>query len=143
MLENFHGHLQSDGYSAYDIFSEREGITLLHCMAHARRKLFEAQDNDPQRARYALSQIQLLYDVERRAKQNNFSEEQIYELRQTEAVPLLKALGEWMQTAYLEVLPKSAMGQTLAYSIKRWEKRMLYTTEGFITNRQQRSGTLH
>ena len=130
MLAGFKGYLQSDGYSAYDMFAHKEGITLLHCMAHARRKFFEAQKNDPGRAQYALSQIQLLYEQERRCRQNNLSEQQVYELRQKETVPILNSLGQWMQTAYAEVLPKSAIGQALAYSISRWKELMLYTSDG-------------
>lgn len=130
MLEGFKGHLQTDGYSAYDIFLEKEGVTLFHCMAHARRKFFEAQNNDPERAQYALTQIQRLYDIERRARQNALSQEEVYQLRETEAVPILTHLGEWMQKAYPEVLPKSAMGLALAYSLKRWKELMVYTTDG-------------
>jgi transposase len=130
MLEGFKGHLQADGYAAYEIFSDREGITLFHCMAHARRKFFEAQTNDPQRARYALTQIQLLYDIERRCRHQQLSEQDICELRGKEAVPILTHLGEWMQKVYPEVLPKSAMGLALAYSLKRWEELMVYCSDG-------------
>ena len=35
-----------------------------------------------------------------------------------------------MQQAYVEVLPKSAIGKALAYSIERWEQLMIYTTDG-------------
>jgi transposase len=35
-LEGFRGSVQTDGYSAYNIFEKHEGITLLACMAHAR-----------------------------------------------------------------------------------------------------------
>jgi transposase len=130
MLQNFQGHLQTDGYSAYEIFSHKEGVTHLHCMSHARRKFFEAQNNDPQRAQYALTQIQLLYDIERRCRQQQFSQQQVREQREKEAVPILQDLGEWMQQAYGEVLPKSAMGLALAYSLKRWGELMIYTTDG-------------
>lgn len=37
LLKNFQGHLQTDGYAAYNIFKEQKDVTLLHCMAHARR----------------------------------------------------------------------------------------------------------
>lgn len=130
MLEGFKGYLQSDGYSAYEIFSGREGVKLLHCMAHARRKFFEAQNNDAERARYVLTRMQLLYDIERRCRQQQLSEQQVYELRQKEAVPVLEALGEWMKKACTEVLPKSAMGQALAYSITRWKELMVYASDG-------------
>jgi len=34
----------------YDIFKEKEGITLLHYLAHARRMFYEAQRKDAARA---------------------------------------------------------------------------------------------
>lgn len=37
-LEKFRGMLQTDGYNAYDIYENKEGITLYGCLAHARRK---------------------------------------------------------------------------------------------------------
>lgn len=39
MLKDFKGFLQTDGYAAYDQFYHREGVQMLHCMAHARRYL--------------------------------------------------------------------------------------------------------
>ena len=130
MLKDFKGHLQTDGYAAYNIFDQQKAVTLLHCMAHARRKFVEAQLNDAGRAEYALSQFQLLYAIERRAADQQFSHEQVQQLRQQEAVPILEALGKWMQQTYIEVLPKSAIGKALAYSIERWKQLMIYTTDG-------------
>ena len=63
------GYLQTDGYVAYDDFDKREGITLLHCMAHARRKFSDALGSDKERAEYALSLLRQLYAIERRIKQ--------------------------------------------------------------------------
>jgi hypothetical protein len=37
-------------------FEKRNGITLLGCLAHVRRKFKEAQDNDKSRAAYVLSE---------------------------------------------------------------------------------------
>lgn len=45
-------------------------------------------------------------------------------------MPILTNLGERKQKTYTKVLPKSAIGQALAYSITRWKERMLYTTDG-------------
>jgi hypothetical protein len=78
---------------------------------HIRRKYSQAQANDPERAQYALSQIQLLYEIERRCRQDKLSEEEIRKLKEKEAVPLLTHLGEWIETAYTEVLPKSGPGR--------------------------------
>ena len=43
-LRHFKGHLQTDGYAVYEDFDRRSNVTLLHCMAHARRKFDEAKD---------------------------------------------------------------------------------------------------
>lgn len=130
LLKNFQGHLQTDGYAAYNIFKEQKDVTLLHCMAHARRKFIEAEQNDTTRARYALEQIQQLYAIERKATEEQLSDVDVLKLRQQEAIPILEALGKWMQQAYTEVLPRSAIGKALAYSIERWTQLMIYTTDG-------------
>ena len=80
--------MQTDGYAAYNKFENQEGITLLACMAHARRKFDQAKDNDPNRAVYALNKIQELYDLERRAKEEELSFMLREELRMEQSVPL-------------------------------------------------------
>jgi transposase len=130
ILKDFKGHLQTDGYAVYDIFEERRDVTLLHCMAHARRKFYEAQGSDAVRAGYVLEQIQLLYQIEREGKEKNLTEAEIAGLRQQEAIPILQSLGNWMKQAYTEVLPKSVIGKALGYSIERWDALCLYTTDG-------------
>jgi transposase len=130
LLKDFKGHLQTDGYAAYNIFDQQKDVTLLHCMAHARRKFVEARLNDQARADYVLEQIQELYAIERKADQEQLATEDVLKLRRDKAVPILKGLDKWMQQAYTEVLPQSAMGKALAYSITRWDKLMIYTTDG-------------
>src|SRR5450631_4274702 len=117
VLKDFKGYLQTDGYAVYDFFKEDKDIIVLHCMAHARRMFFEAKDNDKVIAEYALEQIGLLYNIERKAKDQQLSPEQKGQLRQTEAIPVLGSLGKWMKETYLKVLPKSAIGKALGYSI--------------------------
>lgn len=50
LLKNFKRYLQSDGYVVYDSFEKKEGITLLNCMAHARRGFEKALDYDKKKA---------------------------------------------------------------------------------------------
>ena len=100
----------------------------MHCMAHARRKFYEAQENDAVRATHGLQQIQLLYEIERRIKDLSVDERQ--RIRNQEAGPILQSLGAWMKQAYTEVLPKSVIGKALGYSIARWDALSLYTTHG-------------
>jgi transposase len=130
ILEHFKGYLQTDGYAAYDIFDKRPGITLIHCMAHARRMFNEALDNDYERAFYALCEIQKLYEIERISKEANLNFEELKVVRCKTAAPILKGMWLWMQQQYVQVLPKSAIGKALAYSMERWHKLSVYITDG-------------
>lgn len=130
ILQNFKGYLQTDGYNVYDVFDKNQGITQLHCMAHARRMFSEAIDNDQAIAEYALGEIQKLYMIERIIKEQNLSFAEVKLVRQMKSVPILTALDKWMFNQYTRVLPKSAIGKALAYSIERWEKLSRYTKDG-------------
>ena len=130
ILKDFSGYLQTDGYNVYDIFKENKDIIVLHCMAHARRKFFEAKDNNRAVAEYALEQIGLLYAIERKVKEQKLTADAIFDLRQAEAVPILESLGKWMKETYLTLLPKSTIGKALGYSIERWQELMIYASDG-------------
>ena len=129
-LKDFQGYLQTDGYAVYEDYQKKTGIMLLHCMAHGRRKFEEARDNDKARAEYALTEIQKLYAIERTIKEEGLSEEQTLHIRQAESVPVLSSLKEWMLDTYKAVLPQSAIGQALHYSLQRWDRLLIYTTDG-------------
>jgi transposase len=130
ILKNFRGYLQTDGYNVYDDFDKTEGITHLHCMAHARRMFSEAIGNDQARAEHALSEIQKLYIIERIIKEQNLSFAEVQAVRAVKSVPILAALAQWMMNEYAQVAPKSAIGKALAYSIERWVKLSRYTIDG-------------
>jgi transposase len=129
ILKDFRGHLQADGYNAYEIF-DNERITLLHCMAHARRKFEQALDDDKVRAEYVLQEMQKLYAFERKAREENYTQVQRYELRQTESVTILQSLHEWFKENLRQVIPKSLIGEGIAYSLGRWAKLSHYATDG-------------
>ncbi len=130
ILKDFKGFLQTDGYVAYESFEKREGVTVLNCMAHARRKFVDALQNDKDRCEHALTLFQELYAIERKAKQEDLSADAIVVLRQGKSIPVLKELKEWMVAEYPKVLPSSAIGNAIAYSLKRWEKLCVYATDG-------------
>lgn len=130
ILKNFSGYLQTDGYSVYEEFGKNPNITLLSCMAHARRKFVQARDNDPQRAAYFLSQVQSLYHLEAGLRDQNADWDRRLEARQNLALPILQHLGQWLKTQYPQVLPKSAIGKAIHYSLKRWKLLCRYTEHG-------------
>ena len=130
ILKDFQGYLQTDGYSAYEDFGRRPGITLLHCMAHARRKFNEALQNDQERASYALTLLQQLYAVERRIKDGGLMGDAVVQMRQQQAVPILQSMKTWMEEEYPKiVVKKSAIAMAMVYCLPRWDKLCIYTTD--------------
>lgn len=63
-------------------------------MSHARRKFFDAKDNDVGRTGYVLQQMEFLYALEKKAR--DWSADDRLALRQHEAVHILDKLGAWM-----------------------------------------------
>ena len=128
ILKDFKGYLQTDGYAAYDQFRKRHGVTLLHCMAHARRKFKEAESNDKERSTYALKAFQEIYNIEREIK--DLSGDERKRIRQESITPKLEELHLWMIEQCKHVTPKSPIGKALAYSLKLWEGLITFTTDG-------------
>lgn len=132
LLANFKGYLQTDGYKVYDSFGDRKSITLLNCMAHARRGFEKSLDYDKLKAEYAMGMFGKLYDIERKAREQGYTPEQRYVLRLEESLPILNELGKWIADTYKTVLPKSAIGKAMAYCIPRWDKLMSYLHDGSL-----------
>jgi len=130
ILKSFSGHLQTDGYEAYHHFEKQPGITLLACMAHARRYFDKAKDNDPERAHHALKLFLKLYAIERVAREQELVPGQIKELRQQKAVPILTQMETLLKEEIYKVLPKSAIGKAMAYTLKLWPRLVRYVEDG-------------
>ena len=117
---------QTDGGSSYGpVF---KALQLIHvaCMAHIRRKIFEARDDAPVAVDLVLATMQKLYRIEARAKAEGMSLEARLQLRQREAKPIFEELGELMETMRGQVLPKSPLGQALNYAHNQWPAMARY-----------------
>jgi len=131
ILHHFSGTLQVDGYSAYERIGKREDIQLIYCMAHARRKFFDAKNTDP-RAEYFLEKVQLLYAIEEQARSEQLSIEQRLKLRQQKSIPILDELRDWLTQQYSDktILPQSLLRKAIDYTFKRWKELCLYAQDG-------------
>ena len=129
-LKDFRGILQTDGYEVYKIFDQKPEITLLACMAHARRKFDEAIKNDKVRAEFMLKLIQKLYGVERKAKEHELSYQERKALRMDEANSVLEEMYIWLKQEIIKVLPQSAIGKAIAYTLKLWPRLQRYVDDG-------------
>ncbi|MGO9595970.1 MAG: IS66 family transposase [Steroidobacteraceae bacterium] len=135
LLEGVSGYLQSDGHWAYDEVSERYGLTHCGCIAHARRRFFEAIKALPKAEQKAdtaahegVRRIDVLYAIEREAK--GLTDGERTALRQQKAVPLLNALYEWASALVAQTLPSGKLGDALSYLIKQWPKLIRYVDDG-------------
>jgi transposase len=131
-LKNFRGYLQADAYSGYDeIYKDaKRGVTEVACMAHARRKYFEAQSSDIMRSMVVLAYIHLLYDVEREARDGELGAAGRLALRQARSRPLLQDLKAYLERERLQVLPKSPIAQAMAYTLSNWDALVRYAEDG-------------
>jgi len=129
-LKDVHGALQTDGYAAYNSFEKPGKIMLLSCMAHARRKFDQAKDSDRERAEQALKLFQSLYEIEREAREQDLSYDERKILRQNKSIEKLQELETWLKENIIQVLPKSAIGGAIAYTLNLWPRLIRYTQDG-------------
>ena len=108
------------------------GVTHLCCWAHARREFFNAQKNDKAKAELALTFIKKLYEVEAHCREKNLSPEDRKAYRLDKALPVLDAFSNWLNENYAQVLPKSSIGMTMAYTMKSWEELTNYLKDGIL-----------
>jgi len=132
VLDNFSGKLQTDGYSVYETIAKRADIKLSYCMAHARRKFYDAKDTAPDLANYFLERVQLLYQVEQQCREEDLSFQQRLDIRQKKAIPILEQLQKWLtdQHADRTILPKSLIRKAIDYSLSRWKGLSAYAYDG-------------
>lgn len=133
MLKNYTGILQTDGYSVHEsLYGNHPHIMLVYCMAHARRKFVDALKDDKKKATEVLELMQQLYRLEQDMRDEGLAWEQRTERRQLEAVPVLGKIEEWMKKHLHKTLPKSPLGQAIAYTLPRWKGLSAYAQHGQI-----------
>ena len=132
-LDGFAGSLMADCYSGYEAVRTRSDGKIIRaaCVAHARRKVFNARDNHPVHATMLLAMFQELYDIEDRAKPLTPPERQ--ELRYAEARPIWTRMQEYLASeAVSNVMPKEPFGQALTYLRNQFDHLLVYLDDGLM-----------
>lgn len=124
----YQGYLQCDGYKVYDKIGKSPDIHLVGCLVHARRKFFEAKDNDHKRAEHVLLVFKLIYKHEKKTKEMSSNERGVY--RNQHIRPLLLELRKWIDNQVLKVLPKSPIGKAMTYFVNQWPKLIAILDSG-------------
>lgn len=121
LFMSFKGLLQCDGYSAYDMVDAlNKDIDLAACLAHVRRKYFDAQKNDKTRSEKVLQWIQQIYLLERETKDQSIEERLSY--RKEHIAPILKEIRTYVEVEAYKVAPKSNIGKAFTYTMNQWTK---------------------
>ena len=135
-LTAFKGLLQTDGYVGYNTLRKREDIVAFGCLSHARRKFAEVIkiSNDKQGiAAEMIERLKPLYELEARLRQRKGIHHRTRKhLRRRIARPLLQDLYAWLHSVKPKVLPKSALGKAIAYTLKQWPYLMAYVNHGMV-----------
>jgi len=130
MLNGFKGYLQTDGYSAYLQFGQKQEITHVGCWAHARRYFEKALDYNEANASHVMILIQKLYDIERKATLLKLDPDERKNLRLEESHPILNEIGTYIAVQSRIELPKSPLGKAYDYCLNRWNTLLDYLKDG-------------
>jgi transposase len=120
----FKGVLQCDAYSAYQSFANGRGeaIELAGCWAHVRRKFYEAKEQSPKVAGWLLRQLQNLYRIEGKLREQDAGPKLREALRASQSRPIVdrfqRALVGLKGTG--RYLPQSSLGQAIDYALGQW-----------------------
>jgi transposase len=128
-LGAYGGYVQADAYSGYDEFFRASDATEVGCHAHARRKFDYAMEADPVRSSQMLALWKALYGVEKKAKEQNYSDTQLLHARQTESVSILEQINSNLMGWKDQMLPKSPTGKAITYALNQWDALMRYVDD--------------
>jgi transposase len=131
ILGDYQGYVQTDGYSGYNILDARQGIKLVGCWAHVRRKFNEvvkaAESNrDIGLARDALRKIRELYRIESESKAKGIAGDAMNIVRQTQSLPLLKEFENWLKENAIKAPPRGLLGKAFKYTLNQWPRLTVY-----------------
>ena len=123
--------LLTDGYAAYKQYAKKVGLTHAQCWAHTRRKFFDSQDIEPERAKQALDMIGELYVIEAQLREQALTGDAKKVIRQREAKPLVNKFFTWVQKQFDSqgLLPSSPLTKALAYAHERREGLEAYLND--------------
>lgn len=123
--------LLTDGYGAYERYAEKCGLTHAQCWAHARRKFFDAQSVEPERAGQALEMIGKLYAVEKHIREAKLVGEARRAHRLAQAKPVVRAFFAWVDAQFESqgLLPSSPLTTAMAYVRERRAALEVYLSD--------------
>ena len=127
-LGDYEGDLQVDGYASYGDLLAKPEVTYVACVAHVRRKFFDALHNNAPRAEQALAMFARRYQHEREARDYEPAARLVY--RKKHLRPVLEEVKHGLDEHRVQVTPKSTIGRAIGYAQNRYEGRKNVLKEG-------------
>jgi transposase len=123
------GTLVVDAYTGYNPVVDVDGRVRAGCLAHVRRKFFDALANAPE-AQIALDLILDVYRVEHLATEQGITRSKAHALlRDTESRAAMAKLHTWLTAQDGVHLPKGPMGKAVAYALDNWEHLQIFLND--------------
>ena len=131
---DFTGILQCDGYGAYPAFvrDRPRPIKLAGCWAHVRRKFHEARGQSPKPGGWFLGQIQHLYRIEAMLRGQNAGPKLRAAVRAGQSRMVVERFHRALVRVQTRILPKSLLGQAIAYALGQWQGLTVYLDDGRV-----------
>jgi transposase len=124
------GKLVADAYSGYNKVTLPGGRKRAGCLAHLRRKFFEAQSTAPELAKIAMDYILDVYRIERAALEADLLDTPEHlKMRQTRSAVVMDAFKAWLDLEEAQQLPKSPIGEAIGYALGQWDALTLFLTD--------------
>lgn len=121
------GTLVIDGYTGYNRVTDVDGRERAGCLAHVRRKIFDALPAAPTEARQGLDLILEVYRVEHEAKARNIVRTPEHlALRKTRSRQAMDRLHDWLVSEQPKHLPKGPLGVAISYGLNQWERLLRF-----------------
>lgn len=124
ILGEWEGSLLSDGYAAYDAFSEaRDKVIHALCWAHVRREFLKGEAVEPALVAKALAYIRSLYEVEEEIRERKIEGSAVLDLRAKKSLPVVREFFAWLEAelARSALLPTNPFTKAARYALKRKE----------------------
>lgn len=132
-LKDYVGKLQCDGYVVYEDLGNAQ-IERFGCMAHVRRKFFDAHKVMKQEPLplEILGVFKELYRIEGQAREDKLEAGQRRDLRQREAAPVMARLKSRLIEIRQQELPAGLMAKACDYALGQWEQIEKYLECGEV-----------
>jgi hypothetical protein len=133
---DFQGTVQCDGYDGYNRLAQRPGkeIKLAYCWANVRRKFNDAIEGTPRTAGWMIKQIQLLYRIESRLREQKAGPALRQAVRASQSRPVVERIKKacTLLVASKRFLPQDAISRAMAYAIAHVTGVEVYLEDGRI-----------